>query len=136
LGLFNDRNPGWGEKETSLPTLFHSAYVCFTLNSVDNTSHSNYKVIKCVSAIEKFLSINERTSFITYRKHEIYQFGTRRLNYTHSVDIYSTLAVLSYYYTSKQKIPGAIEEKCNAFLCSAYSTDWSYDGFVTCWRLL
>lgn len=132
----NDIQCGWGSTKDNNSTIFHTAYVIYTIGTVKpdvNNRHAFFKSIEFLK--EKFLNNNifpEWDNKLNIGENEIYQFKTFRLVYTHSVDTYVVLALLqdeSNIQLEKTK------KYINDSIKHAEKTDWRYREFVTCWRM-
>ena len=137
LGAFHndDVQCGWGSTETEDATLFHTAYSIVTLLEISPSYAQKHAVFKSIAFLEHVTTnANKNVRDCPFRDgmHEFYQSGRQRLIHTHSVDTYVLLALL--YGCSKEYKPMIIE-KCKYYFTCAEMTNWSYQEFVTCWRL-
>jgi len=126
---------GWGSTANGEATLFHTAYSVVTLLEIDPEYAKKHAVIKSVAFLSDVtISDCKESKDPLFRDgvHEIYQSGRQRLSHTHSVDTYVLLALL---YGSSEEISPVFIEKCKYYFTCAERTNWSYQGFVTSWRL-
>lgn len=131
----NENQPGWGEDAASQPTVFHTAFVIGTLLRITPEYRKEFRCMRAAKYIENFIQLDINEESLSFRSgvHEIYQQGTKRLVYTHSYDVYVLQALLLYY--DGGVLPTYLDHKCKQFLDTAESTNWYYQGFITCWRM-
>lgn len=129
----NDDQCGWGITNTGSPTLFHTAYVIYTLNELE-TDMQKHQVIKSLAFLKEHIPSQGQTvpNGILFGESEKYQHGKDRIQYTHSADVYIILALLCD--PSNINIP-KIKELCELYCTYAEKSDWRYREYVTSWRL-
>ena len=138
LSSFNnsDIQCGWGVTNLKEPTLFHTAYIVYTILTIDHNFVKKHPLIKSLSFLKDFFinSEQQHTSSYDYNvgESEIYQQKAVRLVYTHSVDVYIVMALLQDSYNLSLQ---PLINKCNFFIACAEKTDWRYREYITCWRL-
>lgn len=132
----SDIQCGWGITNNKKPTLFHTAYIIYTLLTINPIYANKYQIIKSIEFLKSyFLKIEQRTnSNIDYNigENEIFQYKSHRLVYIHSVDVYIVLALLQD--SSNMSIEQIIN-KCQYYISCAEKTDWRYREYITSWRL-
>ncbi len=132
----NDVQCGWGSTVKKEPTLFHTAYIIYTLLDIDQSNINKHPIRKSIEFIKDyFLKIEQQPNkHYNYNigENEMYQHRALRLVYTHSVDIYTVLALLQ---DPSNRFLEQIINKCQHYISCAEKTDWRYREYITCWRL-
>ncbi len=132
----NDIQCGWGITNVKEPTVFHTAYVLYTILSIDPSYIKKHQIIKSLEFLKEYFLNNEQHVVSNYDysigESEIYQYNTFRLFYTHSVDVYTVLALLQDPSSLSLQ---PLLKKCMYYVGCAEKTDWRYREYITCWRL-
>lgn len=138
LAKFNDSDIqcGWGITDLKNPTLFHTAYIVYTILTIDFDCIKKHALIKSLNFLKEYFINSEQCHTPSNQyylgENEIYQQEERRLVYTHSVDIYIVMALLQ---DSCNDYLNLLKDKCEYFIDCAEKTDWRYREYITCWRL-
>lgn len=130
---FSDRPIyGWGKEFRETPMQFHTAFIVFTLLQINSEYLKKYSILKSIEVL-KCQGDNEQG---IYRQglHDIYQSGSERLSYIHSVDVYITLALLSVGDIEIRNMPFVANNIDKIYEC-AQNANWEYQEYVTCWRM-
>lgn len=131
----NDIQCGWGTTNEQAPTVFHTAYVVYTLLQIDSSYINKHQIIKSMQFLKNlFLTSGLDSINHSYNigENEMYQHKSLRLTYTHSVDIYVLLSLIHDPSNLEFEL---INKSCQHHIKCAEKTDWRYREYITCWRL-